>query len=75
MTNNDISSYAGMIWHLLLRKGQMSLREIGEHTNLRDTSIYAALGWLSREDKINISYNTNNNIHIELDGVHSEVYY
>jgi hypothetical protein len=74
MTHNDIGSYAGMIWHLLLRKGQMSLREIGECTNLRDTSIYAALGWLMREDKINISFSPNS-INIELDGVHSECYY
>lgn len=74
MTNNDIGSYAGIIWHLLLRRGQMSLREIGEHTNLRDTSIYAALGWLLREDKINISH-TPNSIKIELEGIHSEVYY
>ena len=48
MTINDIGNYAGIIWGALVRKGLMSIQEIGEQTRLTEDSIYAALGLLSR---------------------------
>ena len=52
MYKNDIGINAGVIWHLLSEKGELSIREIGELTNFREPFIYLALGWLSREDKV-----------------------
>ena len=52
MTKNDVGTNAGAIWMLLSRKEKMTIREIGELTNCKDTFIYLVLGWLLREDKI-----------------------
>lgn len=74
MTINDIRNYAEIIWGVLIRKGQMSLREIGEQTKLKDVSIYAALGWLLREDKIWIT-NVSDSINVEVTNLGTEQFY
>lgn len=74
MTINDIRNYAEIIWGVLIRKGQMSLREIGEQTKLKDVSIYAALGWLLREDKIWIT-NVSDSINVEVTNLSTEQFY
>ena len=53
MLKNDIGINAGIIWKLLSEKGLLTIREIGEFTNFKDSMICYALGWLSRENKIN----------------------
>lgn len=52
MITNDIGNNAGVVWNLLYQRKSMSVREIGEHTHLKDAMVFLALGWLSREDKI-----------------------
>lgn len=52
MYTNDIRINAGVIWQLLSEKGKLSIREIGELTHFRESFIYFALGWLSKENKI-----------------------
>jgi hypothetical protein len=52
MYKNDIGINAGVIWHLLSHKGALSIREIGELTNYRESFMFLALGYLSRESKI-----------------------
>lgn len=74
MTINDIGNYAGIIWAALVRKGHMSIREIGEQTKLNEVSIYAALGWLSREGKILINYNPDL-VSVELKNMSTEVFF
>jgi hypothetical protein len=52
MYQTDIGINAGVIWRLLSEKGELSIREIGEFTNYRESFLFLALGWLAREDKI-----------------------
>jgi hypothetical protein len=56
MIKNDIGINAGAIWSALNEKGSLSIREIGEHTHLRELSIYYSIGWLARENKIRFFY-------------------
>lgn len=52
MSKDDVGTNSGTIWLLLSSKGKLSIREIGEFTNCRDSLIFLALGWLLREDKV-----------------------
>lgn len=74
MTHNAIGANAGNIWRLLSTKGSLSVRQIGDYTHCKDSSILLALGWLSRENKVHIS-DRNGSIYIELSTVCPENYY
>ena len=74
MYKNDIGINAGVIWHLLSEKGELSIREIGELTNFQETFIYLALGWLSREDKIYF-FEKNGVVYVVLNRIASEMYF
>jgi len=74
MYKNDVGINAGVIWHLLSEKGELSIREIGELTNFGEQSIYLALGWLSREDKIHF-LEKSGVVYIKLNLVSSEMYF
>jgi len=72
---NEVGTHAGNIPMLLSGKGYLSIREIGEHTNCMDKTIYLALGWLLRENKI-LCYEKNGLICIEINVANiSELYY
>ena len=43
---------AGLVWNALNEKGPMTVKDLRKATKLKDKQIYAALGWLSREDKV-----------------------
>ncbi|MFH1106533.1 MAG: winged helix-turn-helix domain-containing protein [Candidatus Micrarchaeota archaeon] len=45
---------AGILWQCLHEHGPLSIVQIKRKTKLSDTEVYAALGWLAREDKIAI---------------------
>ena len=45
---------AGIIWDMLSQKGPMSAMELETAAALRTEEVYGALGWLGREDKINV---------------------
>lgn len=45
---------AGKVWTILDQNGKQNLKDIKKATKLTDKNLYAALGWLSREDKIKI---------------------
>jgi len=66
MYKNDIGINAGVIWHLLSEKGEL--------TNFREPFIYLALGWLSRENKIHF-YEKNGAVYAELNQIVSEMYF
>lgn len=51
----NISELAGIIWRLLDEKGPLSLSKIKSATEADDFHAAAALGWLAREDKIDIT--------------------
>lgn len=53
-STSQIGEVAGEIWHLLDHKGSMSITKlVKEIDGPRDLTMQA-LGWLAREDKINI---------------------
>ncbi len=49
-----IGYVAGQIWHLLNEQGELTPIKIKAQLGLSNTMLYLALGWLSRENKVNI---------------------
>jgi len=43
---------AGNIWKVLDAQGIKSVKELKKITKLTDKEIYAAIGWLAREEKL-----------------------
>ena len=55
MNVDNIGMWAGMIWNILNTEGTLGVKKIKKATKLKDKEIFAALGWLSREGKINLA--------------------
>ncbi len=51
----NVGTYAGQIWCALEGKNALSQKEIKKVTKLKDKEFYLGLGWLLREDKINVT--------------------
>ena len=47
-----IGSNAGIVWNALNGNGELELKDVKKATKLTEKDLYAAIGWLSREDKI-----------------------
>jgi hypothetical protein len=47
-----IGNDAGRIWKVLDEQGAKSVKELKKATKLVDKEIYAAIGWLAREEKL-----------------------
>jgi len=47
-----IGSDAGLVWKVLDAQGMKSVKELKKATKLVDKEIYAAIGWLAREEKL-----------------------
>jgi len=47
-----IGSDAGLVWKVLDAEGTKSLKELKKATKLNDKEVYAAIGWLAREEKL-----------------------
>ncbi len=45
-------SNAGIVWNALNGNGEMNLKDVKKVTKLAEKDLYAALGWLAREDKV-----------------------
>ena len=50
-----IGTNAGVVWSALAGKGAKSLKEVKKETKLAEKDLYAALGWLAREEKLVIT--------------------
>ncbi len=51
-----IGNNAGSVWTVLNAAGQAkSLKDVKKLTKLTEKDLYAALGWLAREGKLNFS--------------------
>ena len=48
---DKIGTNAGLVWNALLG-GNLDIKALKKATKLNDKDVYAALGWLAREDKI-----------------------
>ena len=49
-----IGQTAGQVWHLLDENGPMSLTRLAKSIDAPRDLVMQAVGWLAREDKINI---------------------
>lgn len=47
-----IGNDAGRVWQVLDVEGTKSVKELKKATKLVDKEIYAAIGWLAREEKL-----------------------
>lgn len=54
MNTETIGSWAGLVWNALNEADALGTKQIKKITKLKDKELYAALGWLAREDKVNM---------------------
>ncbi|MBE6318721.1 MAG: winged helix-turn-helix domain-containing protein [Bacteroidales bacterium] len=54
MNTETIGNWAGLVWNALNEQGVLGLKQVKKATKLKDKELYAAMGWLARENKINI---------------------
>lgn len=47
-----IGTDAGSVWKVLNEQGAKSIKELKKLTKLTEKEIYAAVGWLAREEKL-----------------------
>jgi len=47
-----IGNDAGNIWKVLDEQGAKSVKDLKKATKLTDKEVYAAIGWLAREEKL-----------------------
>jgi hypothetical protein len=50
--NEKIGKDAGLVWTVLNDNGTKTVKGVKELTNLNEKEIYAAIGWLAREEKL-----------------------
>lgn len=46
---------AGAVWNALNEADALGLKQLKKITKLKDKEVFAALGWLAREGKVNIA--------------------
>jgi hypothetical protein len=61
-----IGQNAGLVWNALTGQSAMNLKDVKKQTKLTDKDLYAALGWLAREEKLIFSEDVNGDIFIAL---------
>ena len=54
MTVDVIGTNAGAVWQALATADALGVKQIKKVTKLKDKEVFAALGWLAREGKVNI---------------------
>lgn len=55
MNTEKIGMYAGSVWVALSTADALGVKQLKKMTKLKDKEVYAALGWLAREGKVNIN--------------------
>ena len=55
MDKRDIGTNAGIIWNLISDKQNCTAEQICKETGLSMKEVYCAIGWLARENKIEIN--------------------
>ena len=67
----DIASTAGIIWHALNDRGELSLAKLKKAVNGKTPVFDWAIGWLAREDKLVIT-SEKRSFHIRLKDAHTK---
>ena len=60
MDKIQIGENAGIVWRALEGKDKLTIEELQAATNLDQSQVFTAIGWLAREDKI--GFNKENDI-------------
>ena len=60
MNIDTIGYNAGLLWNALNEADALGLKQIKKITKLKDKELYAAIGWLAREDKLLIAEDAEN---------------
>lgn len=60
MNKKIIGTNAGIIWNLLNNNQKWSITQLQEASGLSEKEIYTAIGWLARENKIEIDATADN---------------
>ena len=55
MDVHKIGTDAGLVWQALSAADALGVKQIKKATKLKKEEIFAALGWLAREGKVNIA--------------------
>ena len=55
MNVETIGTWAGLVWKALNEADALGVKHLKKITKLKEKEIYAALGWLGREDKVTIT--------------------
>ncbi|MDE6199215.1 MAG: winged helix-turn-helix domain-containing protein, partial [Muribaculaceae bacterium] len=50
-------TWAGLVWNALAEAQVLGIKQLKKITKLKEKELYAALGWLGRENKITIQDN------------------
>jgi Winged helix-turn-helix domain (DUF2582) len=51
---DEIGNAAGVVWEYLDRHGETVLVTLKDRTGLSEEILFMALGWLAREEKVNL---------------------
>lgn len=57
MNAEIIGSWAGLVWQALAEADVLGLKQLKKITKLKDKEVFAAIGWLAREGKVEIQTN------------------
>ncbi|MDE5941083.1 MAG: winged helix-turn-helix domain-containing protein [Muribaculaceae bacterium] len=57
MNSEAIGSWAGLVWTALSEADVLGLKQLKKITKLKDKEVFAAIGWLAREGKVDIQLN------------------
>ena len=74
MEEYDVENKAVLVWQILSKRDRMSVRQIGELTNYKESFLFIVLGWLLRENKISLIENRGV-LHVQLNKVTPDIYY
>jgi hypothetical protein len=60
-----IGNDAGLVWNVLNETGVKSIKDLKKTVKMTDKDIYAAIGWLAREEKL-VFIEKENELHLSL---------
>ncbi len=61
MNKRTIGTNAGIIWNLLNNNERWDVCQLSDKSGLTEKEVYAAVGWLARENKIEIEEKPDDN--------------
>ena len=70
MNTEAIGAWAGLVWNALNEADVLGLKQLKKISKLKDKEVFAAIGWLAREGKVEIQVNPDDekDLHFSLVG-------